>query len=371
LDRSSFLKEEKRKAEAAKKASVKQRRKGMQSMAVTMKQIAEVCHVSRGTVDRVLNNRGKVKPDIDRKVREMAKQMGYRPNTAGKALAARKKNYMIGVLLVSEGNEFFLQVEEGIRQATEEIADYGIRVLVRSMKGYDVERQLTLMNEMKEEVQFLILHAINDERIWQGIHELTEAGIAVATLNSDIEESGRLFYVGGNFIKSGETAAGMMALMMNGQAQVLIASGSIKSLGHNQRVYGFGSLCKKKYPGLQIKDIIETDDDDERAYRETSKVLNQQKEISAIYIVAAGAAGVCKAVSDSGRMEQISVIASDDTKATREWMERGLIKAIICQRPWMQGYQAILAATEYLVKDKEPQQEYIMPNDILIAENLP
>lgn len=343
----------------------------MQNMAVTMKQIAEACHVSRGTVDRVLNNRGKVKPEVDAKVREVAKQMGYRPNTAGKALAARKKNYVIGVLLVSEGNEFFLQVEEGIRQAAEEIADFGIRVMIKTMKGYNIEHQIMLMDEMKEEVQFLVLHAINDERIQLKIHELTETGIAVATLNSDIEESDRLFYVGGNFVKSGETAAGMMALMMGGQAQVLIASGSVKSLGHNQRVYGFGSLCKRKYPKLQIKDIIETNDDDIKAYQKTKTILEQQKEISAIYIAAAGTAGVCKAVSDSGRMEQITVIACDDTKATREWIKKGLIKAIICQRPQMQGYQAIIAAMEYLVKDKEPQREYIMPNDILISENLP
>ncbi len=340
-------------------------------MAVTMKQIAEVCHVSRGTVDRVLNNRGKVKPEIDLLVRETAKQMGYRPNTAGKALAARKKNYTIGVLLISEGNEFFFQVEEGILQAAEEIADFGIRVLIKHMKGYDIERQIALIQEMKEEVQFLVLHAINDERIQQAISELKENNIAVATLNSDLEESERLFYVGGNFIKSGETAAGMMGLIMGGQAQILIATGSIKSLGHNQRVHGFGSLCKKKYPGLLIRDIIETNDDDNKAYQETKKVLEQQKEISAIYIAAAGAAGVCQAVSDSCRVEQIAVIASDDTKTTREWMKKGLIKAIICQRPWMQGYQAIFTAMEYLVKDKKPQCEYIMPNDILIPENLP
>ena len=197
-------------------------------MAVTMKQIAEVCHVSRGTVDRVLNNRGKVKPEIDALVRETAKQMGYRPNTAGKALAARKKNYTIGVLLISEGNEFFFQVEEGILQAAEEITDFGIRVLIKRMKGYDIERQIALIQEMKEEVQFLVLHAINDERIQQAISELKENGIAVATLNSDLEESARLFYVGGNFVKSGETAAGMMALIMGGQARILIATGSIK-----------------------------------------------------------------------------------------------------------------------------------------------
>lgn len=340
-------------------------------MAVTMKQIAEACHISRGTVDRVLNNRGKVKPEIDVLVREMAKQMGYHPNTAGKALAARKKNYVIGVLLVSEGNEFFFQVEEGIHQAAEEIEDFGIRVIIKRMKGYDVELQISLIQKMKEEVQFLVLHAINDERVKKAIQELKEAGIAVATLNSDMEESERLFYVGGNFIKSGETAAGMMALIMGGQAQILIATGSIKSLGHNQRVHGFGSICKKKYPGLLVKDIIETNDDDTKAYQETKKVLEQQKEISAIYIAAAGAEGVCRAVSDSCRMDQIAIIASDDTKTTREWMKKGLIKAIICQRPWMQGYQAILAAAEYLVKDKKPQHEYIMPNDILIPENLP
>ena len=30
---------------------------------VTIKQLAELCGVSRGTVDRVLNNRGKVNPE--------------------------------------------------------------------------------------------------------------------------------------------------------------------------------------------------------------------------------------------------------------------------------------------------------------------
>lgn len=339
-------------------------------MAVTMKQIAEACHVSRGTVDRVLNNRGKVKAEIDALVREKAKELGYRPNTAGKALAARKKNYVIGVLLVSRGNEFFRQVEAGIQQAEEEIADFGIRVQIQTMKGYDVERQLELMGQMKTEVQFLILHAINDERIQEKIHELMEEGIFVSTINSDIEASDRLFYVGVNFIKSGETAAGMMSLIMGGKANVLITCGSVKALGHSQRVHGFGSCCKRKYPGIVVKDIIETNDDDEKAYQETRKVLKKQRNITAVYIAAAGAGGVCRAIEESGRMKKISVIACDDTRITRYWMERGLIKAIICQGPLMQGYRSIMAATEYLAKDREPQKEYIMHNDILIPENL-
>ena len=46
-------------------------------MKPTMQQIAEVSGVSRGTVDRVLHNRGKVKPEIAVKIIKIAQEMGY------------------------------------------------------------------------------------------------------------------------------------------------------------------------------------------------------------------------------------------------------------------------------------------------------
>ncbi|MFO7576442.1 MAG: LacI family DNA-binding transcriptional regulator, partial [Pelovirga sp.] len=58
---------------------------------VTIKEIAGIAGVSRGTVDRVLNNRGKVNFEVEQRVKEIAKRMNYRPNRAAKALAARKK----------------------------------------------------------------------------------------------------------------------------------------------------------------------------------------------------------------------------------------------------------------------------------------
>lgn len=40
---------------------------------VTIKQIADLCGVSRGTVDRVINERGNVKPETKELVLSMAK----------------------------------------------------------------------------------------------------------------------------------------------------------------------------------------------------------------------------------------------------------------------------------------------------------
>ena len=53
-------------------------------MAVTIKQIAEMCNVSRGTVDRVLNHRGRVSEETIQKVNDAVEKLGYKPNTFGK-----------------------------------------------------------------------------------------------------------------------------------------------------------------------------------------------------------------------------------------------------------------------------------------------
>ena len=45
----------------------------------TIKQIAELAGVSRGTVDRVLNNRGSVNANTAARVREIAENLNYKP----------------------------------------------------------------------------------------------------------------------------------------------------------------------------------------------------------------------------------------------------------------------------------------------------
>jgi len=44
-------------------------------MSITMKEIASICDVSRGTVDRVLNNRGKVRPETAERILAVARSM--------------------------------------------------------------------------------------------------------------------------------------------------------------------------------------------------------------------------------------------------------------------------------------------------------
>ena len=56
----------------------------------TIREIAELAGVSRGTVDRVLNHRGSVHAATAALVNDIAKKLDYKPNRAGIALAAQR-----------------------------------------------------------------------------------------------------------------------------------------------------------------------------------------------------------------------------------------------------------------------------------------
>lgn len=94
-------------------------------MPVTLQQIAEAAGVSRGTVDRALKNRGRVNAEVAERIRKIAKEMGYQPSRAGRALAMAKKNVKIAVILQSAQTPFMNLVSEGILAAKQEVESLG------------------------------------------------------------------------------------------------------------------------------------------------------------------------------------------------------------------------------------------------------
>ena len=83
----------------------------------TIREIAELAGVSRGTVDRVLNHRGSVNAATAALVNDIAKKLDYKPNRAGIALAAQRKMVRIASFcstpeirfLMRYGTAFFLK----------------------------------------------------------------------------------------------------------------------------------------------------------------------------------------------------------------------------------------------------------------------
>ncbi len=335
----------------------------------TIKDIADLAGVSRGTVDRVLNNRGGVNPQTAEKIKEIAKALDYRPNRAGIALAAQKKKYKIGVILFSKDNPFFDEVSEGVQEKASELKDYGIDTITKRVE-FDAGAQLLAIDDLlKEGVHGLMLAPYNDPSIQKKIDNLMELGIPVVTVNTDISGSKRLAYVGSDYFKGGAMVAGLLSLMSNGELKLGIVSGSENVLCHSERIRGLSETIKSRYPGIHIIQVVENHDDEFESYALTKQMLKTHPEINAIFFVAAGVFGGCKAIKESKR--KLKVITFDDVPTTKEMLEEGVISTTISQMPYKQGSKSLDLLFEYLTSGVKPKEELnFVEHSIKIRENL-
>ncbi len=336
----------------------------------TIKEIATLAGVSRGTVDRVLNHRGDVNPQTAEKIMQIVRDLDYKPNKAGIVLAAQKKNLKLGVILLGVGNPFFDDVLLGVREKEKELAGYNCNVLIRQT-DYSLQHQLDAIDSLLAEgIGGLAISPYNDNAVREKIDSLCGQGIPVVTLNTDIENSSRLAYVGSNFYRSGETAAGLMRLMTQGEVRVGIVSGSRNILCHTERIAGF-SHATAAYPNIRIVDVINNNDDDQVSFHLTKKLLADHPELNAFYFTAGGVYGGCQAIEDFAKKSDITVITNDSVPTTREYMQKGLIAATICQQPFQQGFQPLSLLFAYLTTGEMPASENnYVDVDIRIRENL-
>lgn len=336
----------------------------------TIKEIAALAGVSRGTVDRVLNHRGAVNPQTEQKILEIVQALDYKPNKAGIVLAAQKKNLKLGVVLLGLSTPFYDDVLDGVRSKAEELEGYNCTVLIKQTE-YDLQQQLDAIDELlREGINGLAISPYNDISIRDRINELYEQGIPVVTLNTDIENSRRIAYVGSNYYRSGEAAAGLMHLMTRGNVYVGIVSGSQNVLCHTERIAGFRNILKS-YRNIRIVDTITNNDDEIESYELTTKLLSSHPEINALYFSAGGVYGGCRAVMSAGRNTDMTIITNDMVATTRDFMEKGLIAATICQQPFLQGYNPLTILFTYLTTGELPPTENnYVDVEIRIKENL-
>ncbi|MDO4260927.1 MAG: LacI family DNA-binding transcriptional regulator [Eubacteriales bacterium] len=334
-----------------------------------IKDIADLAGVSRGTVDRVLNNRGSVSPKTAAKIRDIAQALDYRPNKAGLALAAQKKKYKIGVVLFSENNPFFDEVSDGVRAKALELEDYGVATITRRV-DVDVDAQLSAIDALLEEgIHGLMLAPYNHPRIREKIDLLVSRDIPVVTVNTDIDGSRRMAYVGSDHFRGGCTAAGLLALMTQGEVELGIITGSSNVLCHSERIRGLRHTLETSYPRIQVTEILENHDDEFESYALTRQLLQENPRIDALFFAAAGVFGGCRAIRESGRHPK--VITFDDVPTTLEMLRDGVISATISQQPYRQGAVSLDLLFEYLTSGAVPgQTEYFVELSIKIRENI-
>ena len=103
---------------------------------ITSTELAALCNVSQGTVDRALNDRPGISPKAKKKILETAERLGYMKNLHASGLA-RGRSMLIGLVLFDLKNEFFAELATAVEEQAK--AD-GYSVLLM-LSGRDRDRE--------------------------------------------------------------------------------------------------------------------------------------------------------------------------------------------------------------------------------------
>ena len=329
-------------------------------MPVTIKDIAKAANVSRGTVDRALNDRGGVNPDVAAHIKSIAAELGYKPNTIAKALATHAKPIRLGVVINSLGNPFFDKVLDGIQNAQDNLCDFGISLEIRKMRGYDPQRQLYELRMLQESgIDGLVVTPVSDAKVREELNRMISDGIQVVCCNLDIDDVNYQAYVGCDYYCSGQTAGEIIGTTVHGEKNLAIITSSHALYYHELRVMGCESVLEQ-YPNVHICDYIEAGDDEDISYHEVTRILRQDKKIDLLYFVTGGTTGGLQAIHDLQMEDRLKVYTFDQIPAVIEDLRSGLVVATIDQQPFVQGATAIRTIFDAVLSKHIPTRRRIV-----------
>lgn len=349
------------------------------SQKVTINMVAEKAGVSRGTVDRVINNRSYVKADVKKRVIEAMKELQYVPLRTEQArrlglIAEGDGVCRLGVVLPNWTGHFKREILRGIEDAKTLLIDANIEVIVKESKTDLLEETVELLEKLKAAgIQGAALCAKNHPLIIDEINALAQAEIPVVTYNSDITDSKRICFVGQDLVQSGRVAAELMSKFISPKSteKVLAALGNPEFDGHRARMLGFCTCFEEKGYDLSRVQKIKTYNDYSLTYQKISKILTEQEDIGGIYMANRSVTACVEAVRTSGYKNPIHIICHDLTDNTKRALKNGYIEFTVAQNIYNQGYQPLIILRDYLLKGMAPNALSSKPGiEIICAENI-
>ncbi len=129
-------------------------------MNVTTKEIAAICGVSIGTVDRAFHNRSGIKPETKEKILKVAEELGYRPHRLARSLK-QGRSMTLGVVVFDLENQFFSQLVTAIEARAIE-SDY---VVYLAITAGDPDKERKYLDNLSSlNVDGIIIFPVNGGR---------------------------------------------------------------------------------------------------------------------------------------------------------------------------------------------------------------
>jgi LacI family transcriptional regulator len=319
----------------------------------------------------VLNGRAAVRPQTVERVEKAIRQLNYQPDRLAARLA-RAREYRFCFVLPEGTNGYMNLLADEVRASAIRMAQEKVAIDLRLTDVFDADTLSETLDQIGGIYDGVAVVALDHPRVREAINALSERGVAVVTLVSDVPNSRRLHYVGIDNSSAGRSAATLMGRYLSGRhGKVGLIAGSLSLRDHIERQFGFEQVMMHEYPNLTLLPVRESRDDAKRVQAVAAQLLADHDDLIGLYNVGAGTPGIVKALEESGRQHKVVYIAHELTEESRHALVNGTIDIIINQDA---GHEVRSAIRLLMSKaDKAPIIDSMerIRIDIYLRDNIP
>lgn len=245
---------------------------------VRLEDIAKRLNLTKVSISKALRDHPDISAETRRKVKKMAKEMGYRPNLQARSLTS-KETKTIGVIIPKIAHSFFSLVMEGIYKTA---AEKGYKVILGiSMEDEELEKQhIESMMDMR--VDGLLVSISENTKDAEIFSQVKKMGIDLVFFDRGFLDSGY------SYIKVADregARSGVRHLINLGYSDIAHLSGFSSVLIGRDRKLGFEDAMEEA--GLEIPEssLVEGGFGEIDGYKGFKKLLEQRDLPEALFAV--------------------------------------------------------------------------------------
>ena len=278
---------------------------------MNIRDIARLAGVGVSTVSRVINDHPDVKDETREKILKIIKESNYIPNNSARILKKNNTNN-IGVLVKGVFNPFFAEMIIIIGNRINE-AGY---TMILQQNDYatedDVDNLIAFVKEKR--LQGIICLGGNFLNINDESFQFLDIPVVLTSVNTLSKESKSKFSsIGIDNVLAAK--ASIQYLIYKGHRNIGILLGEKNDVGiSGLRLEGYKKALEENNIPYSEENVFIGDYDYSGAYRVTKEIINNRKDITAIFSISdIMAVGAAKSVIDQGLQvgEDISIMGFD------------------------------------------------------------
>ena len=248
-----------------------------------------------------------------------------------------KKNQLYIEVSALVNREHSLNQKKGLNDIGEEL---GVRTEYIGPEEYDINAMISAFEQAIAKKPNGILVVGFSPLLTSLINKAIDAGIPVATVESDLPESKRIAFVGTDNLEVGKVGGEKLANLINGKGKVAIIT-ETGQLNHKEYINGYKEVFSK-YPGIEIVQIIDAGFNAVSAEQSIKELVKKYPDLAGIVCTdAISSTAAATAVRETGMQGKLEIIGMDKESQVLKEIENGVISVTIVPNDEIMSYTAV------------------------------